>query len=74
MTAKINENALLIHLERIENKQNETLSKQDKLAEQIQKIHDDSKRIAIINGSIFGGLSGGMVAVAIELIKVKLGG
>ncbi|KDN12575.1 hypothetical protein SALWKB12_1099 [Snodgrassella communis] len=75
MTTNItNPNDLLQHLKRIEDKQDETLSKQDKLAVRIQQIHTDSKRAAIINGSIYGGLTGGMVAVAIELIKLKLGG
>ncbi|WP_427881828.1 hypothetical protein [Snodgrassella alvi] len=48
--------------------------KQDELAARIQQIHTDSKRAAIINGSVYGGLAGGMVTVAIELIKLKLGG
>lgn len=75
MTAqKSNTDDLLMHLQRIENKQDATMLKQDKLAARIQQIHTDSKRAAIINGSVYGGLAGGMVTVAIELIKLKLGG
>ena len=51
-----------------------TLTKQDDLSERITQIGKDTKRVAIINGSIAGGVAGGMVAVAIEIIRLKLGG
>ena len=69
-----NENELVLHLKRIELKQDVTLTKQDDLSERITQIHKDTKRVAIINGSIAGGVAGGMVAVAIEIIRLKLGG
>ena len=70
----INENELVLHLKRIELKQDLTLTKQDDLSERITQIGKDTKRVAIINGSIAGGVAGGMVAVAIEIIRLKLGG
>lgn len=69
-----NENELIQHLKRIELKQDETLTKQDALTKQLNQIHKDSKRTAMISGGIAGGIAGGMVTVGIELIKFKLGG
>lgn len=59
---------ILAALMRIEAKQDELLTNQQRMDEEIQQIRDDCRRNSLISG---GG--GGIVAAGIELIRMKLG-
>lgn len=65
---------LLEQLTRIEKKQDVILEKQDDFNVQLNQIHKDCKRTALINGAMAGGLAGGLVTTAIDLLRMKFGG
>lgn len=60
---------ILAALARIEAKQDESLENQARMDEEIRQIHRECKRSAVITG----GLSGGIVAAGIELLRIKFG-
>ncbi|WP_066568072.1 hypothetical protein [Snodgrassella sp. CFCC 13594] len=65
---------LLAQLNRIEQKQDTIIENQTVVNERLDQIHKDCKRTALVNGAAAGGLAGGLVTTAIELLRVKFGG
>ena len=67
---EMNKDPILQALARMEAKQDQLLENQERMDEEIQKIHKECRRVAILSG----GLSGGVIALGIEFIRIKLGG
>lgn len=67
---EMNKDPILQALVRMEAKQDQLLENQERMDEEIQKIHKECRRDAILSG----GLSGGVIALGIEFIRIKLGG
>lgn len=65
---------VLAQLNRIEQKQDVILEKQEDINARLDQIHKDCKRTALVNGAAAGGIAGGLVTTAIELLRVKFGG
>lgn len=68
-----NKDPILEVLARIEAKQDQFLHNQDKIKAELAQIHQDTRKTALIVGSVAGATSGGLVSVGFALIKAKLG-
>lgn len=64
---------ILAALARIEAKQDEQLKNQERMDAQLDQIHADCRRTAVVAGAASGGVMGGVVTTGILLIKAKLG-
>ncbi|MCP2041460.1 uncharacterized protein YhaN [Neisseria sp. HSC-16F19] len=64
---------ILEALARIEAKQDEALHNQQRMDAQLQEIHADCRRTAIMAGAASGGVMGGIVTTGVLLIRAKLG-
>ncbi len=64
---------ILAALARIEAKQDEQLKNQEHMDAQLDQIHADCRRTAVVAGAASGGVIGGVVTTGILLIKAKLG-
>ncbi|MDO4434734.1 MAG: hypothetical protein Q4B82_09185 [Alysiella sp.] len=64
---------ILAALARIEAKQDQFLRNQEKMEAEIAQIHQDTRKTALIVGSVAGATSGGLVSLGFALIKAKLG-
>lgn len=68
-----NQDPILAALARIEAKQDACLKNQERMDAQLDQIHADCRRTAMVAGAASGGVMGGIVTTGILLLKAKLG-
>ncbi|MDO4693062.1 MAG: hypothetical protein Q4A62_00325 [Eikenella sp.] len=57
----------------IREKQDQTIKNQERMDGQLQQIHADCRRTAMVAGAASGGVMGGIVTTGILMIKAKFG-
>lgn len=67
------QDAVMKLLLEIREKQDQTIKNQECMDKQLQQIHADCRRTAVIAGAASGGVMGGIVTTGVLLIKAKLG-
>lgn len=69
-----NKDPILVALDRIESKIDKTAEQQEAISAELEKIHKDTKRTAVVVGGASGAATATIVSVGVELIRRIVGG